>query len=121
MKVVIAEDDFTCRCWLRGLVKKLGFFVVAEAANGLDAVAAVRRSKPDLVLLDVSMPVQTGPEALPEILQADPGVNVVMLTSTADQDTVTECLEKGAVGYLRKDSPVEEIRRLLMSLSEKTA
>ncbi len=121
MKIVIAEDDFTCRCWLRGLLKKLGFTVVAEAANGEEAVTAVARTQPDCVLLDVSMPVLTGTKALPAILASCPGVRVIMVTSIADQGTVAECLEKGAVGYIRKDSSVEEICRLLGGLHDELA
>lgn len=60
MKTVIVDDDYTSRCWLRGVVTKLGFAVVAEAANGEEAVRAVERAQPDLVLLDVSMPIQPG-------------------------------------------------------------
>lgn len=118
MKTVIVEDDSTCRCWLRGVVRKLGFSVVAEAANGGEAIAAVVRTQPELVLLDVSMPFQTGLQALPEILAACPGVRVVMVTSIADQGTVTECLEKGAAGYIRKDASLAEIDRLLAELRE---
>ena len=121
MKALIVEDDFTCRCWLRGLVKKLGFAVVAEAANGQEAVAAAARVMPDLVLLDVSMLLRTGPQAPLDILAAHPGARVVMLTSIVDQGTVVGCLEKGAVAYLRKDAPVEEIIRLLRELSEEIA
>jgi len=118
LKALIVEDDFTCRGWLCGLVKKHGFSVVSEATNGEEAVAAVARMKPDIVLLDVSMPLQTGPKALPVILAAHPTARVVMVTSIADQGTVLECLERGAVGYIRKDSPVEEISRLLTELRE---
>lgn len=91
---------------------------MAEATNGEDAVAVVARMKPDIVLLDVSMPLQTGPKALPAILAVHPMARVVMVTSIADQGTVLECLEKGAVGYIRKDSPVEGISQLLGELRE---
>ena len=121
MKTVIVDDDLVSRSWLRGVVKKLGFAVVAEAADGHEAVAAVARTQPDLVMLDVSMPIQTGPTALPEILKAAPGVRVVMLTSIADECTVMDCLEKGAAGYLRKDSSVQQIQTLLRGLQEETA
>jgi DNA-binding NarL/FixJ family response regulator len=121
MTMMLVEDDFTCRCWLRGLAKKLGFTVVAEASNGQEAVAAATRTQPDFVLLDVSMPVLTGPQALPAILAAHPAARVVMLTSIADQATVVECLEKGAVGYIRKDSTVEEITKLLTDLRAELA
>jgi len=79
-------------------------------------VKTVARVKPDIVLLDVSMPVCTGPSALPGILAEHPRARVVMLTSIADEATVMECLEKGASGYLRKDSPVDEILRVLREL-----
>ena len=116
MKAIIVDDDAICRHCLRGLLAKLGDTVVAEATNGRDAVAAVARTQPDLVLLDVSMPFQTGLEVLPAILAACPGVQVVMVTSVADQRTVQECLDKGAAGYVLKDAPLEEIRRLLVEL-----
>jgi DNA-binding NarL/FixJ family response regulator len=118
MRTVIAEDDFTCRCWLRGLVKRLGFTVAGEAANGDEAVRVVERLKPDIVLMDVSMPVCTGPQALPLLLAAHPEARVVMLTSIADEGTVRDCLEKGAVGYVRKDAPVDEIVQSLARLRE---
>lgn len=116
VKTVIVDDDLTTRRWLGGVVKKLGFNVVAEAANGHEGVQAVNRTQPDLVLLDVSMPVCTGPECLPQIIAAQPGASVVMLTSIADEETVLDCLDKGAVGYLRKDSPVEAITQFLVQL-----
>lgn len=116
MKTVIVDDDLTSRRWLVGVVRKLGFHVVAEAANGHEGVLVVTRTQPDLVLLDVSMPVRTGPECLPEIIAAHPAASVVMLTSIADEGTVVECLDKGAVGYLRKDSPVETITQFLVQL-----
>jgi len=120
MKTVIVDDDLTSRCWLRGLAKKLGFPVVGEASDGESAVAVVARTQPDLVLLDVSMPVRTGPDSLPAILQAHPATRVVMLTSIADEGTVIDCLEKGAAGYIRKDSPVEELIALLTDLQKPT-
>jgi DNA-binding NarL/FixJ family response regulator len=116
MKTIVVDDDFTCRCWLKGVLRKIGFQVVGEAENGEEAVRAVLTHHPELVLLDVSMPVKTGPEALPEILAAHPGTQVVMLTSIADESTVVDCLEKGASDYLRKDASVEEIHQTLSSL-----
>jgi two-component system, chemotaxis family, chemotaxis protein CheY len=119
-QVLIVEDDVTCRCWLRGLLKKLGYAIAGEAADGESALAAAARTKPDLVLLDVSMPVQTGPEVLPAILAASPGVRVIMLTSVADPAALMECLAKGAAGCIRKGSPVEEITRRLAELHPET-
>jgi DNA-binding NarL/FixJ family response regulator len=117
--VVLADDDFTSRCWLRGVLKRLGFLLVAEANNGEEAVLAVSRTKPDIVLLDVCMPLRTGPDALPGIIAAHPGTMIVMLTSMANEATVVDCIDKGAVNYLRKDTPLEEICRVLGELRER--
>jgi two-component system, chemotaxis family, chemotaxis protein CheY len=117
--VVLADDDLTSRWALRGVLRRLGFLLVAEANNGEEAVLAVARTKPDIVLLDVCMPLRTGPDALPAIIAAHPGAKIVMLTSMADEATVVDCIEKGAVDYLRKDTPLEEICRVLAGLREK--
>ena len=114
--VVLVDDDLTIRWALRGVLKRLGFLLVAEVTNGEEAVAAVSRNKPDIVLLDVCMPFQTGPNALPAILAAHEGAKIVMLTSMADEATVRDCVEKGAEEYLRKDTSVEELSQVLVGL-----
>lgn len=118
---VLVDDDLTSRWLLRGVLKRLGFVLLAEATNGEEGVLAVTRTKPDVVLLDVCMPFQTGPGALPAIIAAHPGAKVVMLTSMADEATVRDCIAKGAAEYLRKDTPVEEISRVLVGLRERIA
>jgi DNA-binding NtrC family response regulator len=117
--VVLADDDLTSRWMLRAVLKRLGFHLMAEANNGDEAVAAVTRTTPDIVLLDVCMPLRTGPDALPAIMIAHPGANIVMLTSMADEATVVDCIEKGAVNYLRKDTPIDEISRVLVELRDR--
>jgi two-component system chemotaxis response regulator CheY len=117
--VVLVDDDLTGRWVLRKVLKRLGFLLLAEATNGEEAVSAVTLTKPDIVLLDVCMPFQTGPDALPAIIAAHSGAKVVMLTSMADEGTVRDCIEKGATEYLRKDTPVDEICRVLVELREK--
>ncbi len=119
--VVLADDDLTSRWLLRGVLRRLGFLLVAEATNGAEAVAAVTRTKPDIVLLDVCMPLRTGPDALPAIMAAHSEAKIVMLTSMADEATVVDCIEKGAVDYLRKDTPIDEISRVLNELRERIA
>jgi two-component system, chemotaxis family, chemotaxis protein CheY len=116
--VVLADDDLTGRWLLRGVLRRLGFLLLGEANNGEEAVLAVTRTKPDIVLLDVCMPLLTGPEALPAMLAAHSSAKIVMLTSMADEATVVDCIEKGAVNYLRKDTPVAEICRVLVELRE---
>jgi two-component system, chemotaxis family, chemotaxis protein CheY len=119
--IVLVDDDFASRWALRGVLKRLGFLLAAEASNGEEAVLAVARTKPDIVLLDVCMPLRSGPDALSAIFAAHAGAKVVMLTSMADEATVVDCIEKGAVDYVRKDTPLEEICRVLSELRENIA
>ena len=114
--VVLVDDDATSRWLLRGVLRRLGITLVAEATDGTEAVAAVARTKPDIVLLDVCMPLQTGPDALPALIDAHSAAKIVMLTSMADAAIVVDCIEKGAVDYLRKDITMDEISRVLVGL-----
>ncbi len=79
------------------------------AHNGKEAVEAVRRRKPDIVLMDIRMPVMDGVEATKMIHQEFPGVAIMMLTTFDDDEYVTEALKFGAAGYLLKDSPPNEL------------
>lgn len=112
-RVVIADDEPLVRQGLR-LVLEHGdeVSVVAEADNGRDAVAATRRHRPDVVLLDIRMPGMDGVEAARHITR-DPemgDVRVVMLTTFADDDLLVGAMRAGATGYLLKSMPPEEIR-----------
>ena len=93
------------------LAQEYGFEIVAEATDGLEGVKLARFHRPDLVLLDVEMPVMNGPEALAQMLDFQPGLPVLMLTISED----AECLELGARGYILKNADtdflVEAIRQ----------
>ena len=108
--VLVADDEAHIRMVLTTLLKGMGVFVAGEAGNGESAVEMYRQHRPDLVLMDVNMPVKTGDAALKEIIAEDPAARVIMLTSMADMATVEACLKAGAFNYVRKDSPLDEIR-----------
>lgn len=112
-RVMIADDEKHIRLLLRAMVGQLECEVVGEAGDGQEAVAMYRSLKPDLLLLDVNMPRQTGDEALEEILGEFPEAAVIMLTSVFDRETVGRCLSLGAVNYIRKDTPLPEMKRLV--------
>ncbi len=86
------------------------------AHNGLEAVEAVRRRKPDIILMDIRMPVMDGVEATRLIHQEYPDVAIMMLTTFDDDEYVTEALKVGAAGYLLKDSPPNELIAAIRSL-----
>jgi YesN/AraC family two-component response regulator len=108
-KILIADDEAHVRKFIGLIAKQLGTPQIFEAKDGREAVEVYQREKPDLVLLDVNMPVQNGLEALKQITAADPDAIVVMLTSLANRETVEEALQSGAANYLRKDTPKDEL------------
>lgn len=112
-KVLIADDEMVMRMFIVSVVKKMDFEIVGQAANGDEAVKMFREHRPDLLLLDINMPVKTGDEALKEIRAEFPEARVIMLTSVVDSETVRNCIEQGAAGYIRKDSSVDEIKAII--------
>src|SRR4051794_53070 len=83
--------------------------VVGSAADGSQALAEVARTTPDVVLMDLSMPVLDGVEATKQITAAHPDVKVVVLTSFADHVKVIDAIEAGAAGYLLKDAEPDDV------------
>lgn len=83
--------------------------VIGKAADGHEAVDMVAELQPEVVLMDLRMPVLGGAEATRRILAEHPGVRIIVLTTFDDDDDVFECLRAGAAGYLLKDSPPEKL------------
>lgn len=108
-KILLVDDEPHVRKFLSLLLKQLGTITIIEAANGREAVDAFRTHSPDLILLDVNMPVMDGLQALKEIRALSSDAIVVMLTSLANRQTVEQALEFGADNYVRKDTPKDEI------------
>ncbi len=112
-RVLVADDEMVMRMFIVSVLKKMNCEVVGQAADGNEAVAMYREKKPDLLLMDINMPVKTGEEALKEIMAEFPDARVIMLTSVVESDTVRNCIELGAGGYIRKDTPVDEIKTII--------
>jgi DNA-binding NarL/FixJ family response regulator len=111
IRVLLAEDHPVVRV---GLERMLGneedIEVVGTAANGAEAVELAERVRPDVVLMDLSMPVLNGIEATRQIVEANDGqVSVVVLTSFSGRQEIIEALDAGASGYLLKDAEPQEL------------
>jgi len=109
VRVVIADDQALLRSGFRLILETAGIDVVGEAADGRAAVAAVHEHRPDIVLMDIRMPVMDGLEATRQILSAGSGVRVVMLTTFDLDQYVYEALTAGASGFLLKDVSPEHL------------
>jgi NarL family two-component system response regulator LiaR len=110
IRVFLADDHPIVR---RGIGDLLGteadMVVVGEATNGRDAVTGVTRHKPDVVLMDLVMPVMDGIEAIRRIKAAEPEAKILVLTSFATDDKVFPAIKAGALGYLIKDTGPDEL------------
>ncbi|MDI1337876.1 MAG: response regulator transcription factor [Lacunisphaera sp.] len=116
-KVLVVDDETHIRKFVSLLIKTIGgYSTVLQAANGGEALQVYEREKPDLVLLDVNMPRLDGLQTLRNLKRIDPGCRVVMLTSLVNRQTVEECLHLGAVGYLRKDNPPDQLTAQLKKI-----
>jgi DNA-binding NarL/FixJ family response regulator len=108
VRVVLADDHPVVRDGLRGMLAAVpGVEVVGEAADGVEAVAVVRATRPDVLLLDLRMPGGDGLDAI-AALRGDP-VRVLVLSTFATGRDVTAALEAGATGYVLKDTPAAQL------------
>jgi DNA-binding NarL/FixJ family response regulator len=99
---VIADDNGSIRLLLKGLLIEQGLNVVAQVVNGLEAINAAQSHQPTVLFLDVDMPILSGLDALPKILEASPTTAVVMVTGETSRSTVEKAAGLGARGYIVK-------------------
>ena len=110
IRVLLADDHTLFRQGLRQICEiKGGFEVVAEAANGEEAVRLAAELQPDVVLMDINMPVLNGIEATTRILDATPDARVIVLTMYRQDHYVFDAIKGGARGYLLKNADAEEL------------
>ena len=112
--ILIADDHILFREGLRSLIGHWTDFVVAgEASNGAEAVEMAHELLPEIVLMDVTMPVMNGIEATRRIARELPSTHIVMLTVAEEPDYLFQALKNGARGYVLKDTPSRRLRDLL--------
>jgi DNA-binding NarL/FixJ family response regulator len=112
-RVIIVDDHPLTRYALASLLGAHGFDVCGTAEDGAEAVREAERLRPDLVLLDLSMPGVDGLSALAAIRNASPGCEVVVLTASGTEDNLLAAIRAGAAGYLLKTEPPERIAEFL--------
>jgi two-component system chemotaxis response regulator CheY len=118
--VVIVDDDNMLRDMLKLILRGEDFSVVGEASNGQDAITQCEKLKPQLVLLDITMPKMDGLQALEKIRKVCPEAIVLMISADATMDRVAEAIKKGAAGFLVKPlKAVSVIDRINLILKDK--
>src|SRR5688572_18218279 len=118
LKVVVVDDHAAVRKSLRQLIELKGpYEVVGEGSNGAEAIERVEELNPDLVLMDMNMPVMTGAEACKVIKERHPDIKVLALTAFADMEHVSAMVKAGASGYLLKGGSAKELLESLASVA----
>jgi DNA-binding NarL/FixJ family response regulator len=116
IRVLIADDHPLMRKGLADILAGVeGIEVVGAAQDGAAALALAHAVRPDIVLMDISMPGMDGIEATEKLVEMNIGARVVMLTSYSEREKITQALAAGAVSYLTKDSPPEAVIRAIRS------
>lgn len=118
IRVLIADDHTVVRKGLSTLLstEKYGIEVIGEASNGQDAILMSRQLEPDVILMDLVMPGKSGLEAIPEIKQNQPQARILVLTSFADDENITQAIRAGAYGFLLKDTSPDELVQTIHSV-----
>ena len=117
IRVLVADDHPVTRSGIASVLStQPDFEIVGEAATGADAVAEAAHLDPDIILMDLRMPVLSGVSAIEAILSASPETRIVVLTTYATDAEILRAIEAGAVGYLLKDVPHDELFHALRAV-----
>jgi DNA-binding NarL/FixJ family response regulator len=115
--ILLAEDHTIVRKGIRTMLElDASFHVIGEAKDGHQAVALARTHEPDVVLMDIAMPKLNGLEATRQLLKILPRTKVIMLSAYNDDNYISKAVDNGAVGYLLKQSSVEDVCRAIRSV-----
>lgn len=116
IKILIVDNQPIIREGLASiLADQEGIVVVGKAQNGIEALQLVNDCQPDLVLLDIQMPIMSGMDSLVAIKEKHPNISIIMLTTFLDNDYIYDALRRGASGYILKDI---ELEQLVMSVRQ---
>lgn len=113
MSVLVCDDSMFARKSICMFIATLGIKNIYEAADGKEAVEKYRENKPDIVFMDIVMPVITGIEALSQIKEFDPGAKVIMASSVGTQNHLKSAIKAGAADFLQKPISNEQIKQIL--------
>jgi two-component system response regulator NreC len=119
IKLMLVDDHDVVRTGLRSFLEtQPGFEVIAEAKNGLQALEKAREAKPDIVLMDITMPDMDGIEATQQLKDLYPDCQILVLTVHADKQYFMKMLSVGASGYLTKQAAADELVAAIKALAE---
>lgn len=117
-KILLVDDHPILRQGLRSLIEKVdSLTVIGEAGDGVEAVRLAQELSPDLVIMDITMPIMNGIEATRKIMKHNPAIKVLVLSMEHDRYFVVEALKAGATGYLLKDTLFDELEGAITTVA----
>ena len=115
--IVVCDDAAFMRMMIKDILSKNGYNIVGEAENGAKAVEKYAETKPDLVLMDITMPEMDGIQALKKIKESDPGAKIIMCSAMGQQAMVIESIQSGAKDFIVKpfqpDRVLEAVKKVI--------
>jgi NarL family two-component system response regulator LiaR len=119
IRVLVVDDHPIVQQGLSGLITpRYNMAVVGQAQDGAEAVKKARALRPDVILMDLVMPGKSGLEAIIEIKQEQPEARILVLTSFGEEDQVSSAIKAGALGYLLKNSPPDELLHAIREVAQ---
>lgn len=113
VKFLIGDDSILARKRLKDVIRSLGGSDFEEASNGQEAIDLFKKTKPDIVFLDIVMPVKDGIAAVSEIIQADPNACIIMVSSVGTQAQLKQAIEAGACDFIQKPLDEDQLKTLI--------
>ncbi|MFL5507398.1 MAG: response regulator [Gemmatimonadales bacterium] len=118
VRVIIADDHAMVREGIKSVLERAGFEVVGEASSGTEVLPLAERVQPDVAVLDISMPGETGLQAAAKLRQALPHIRVLILSMYDNSEYVLESVRAGAHGYLLKDGAAQELANAIRAVRD---
>lgn len=119
IRVILADDHGIVRKGLRFLLERQhGIEIAGEAADGRETVRLAEELDPDVVVMDIAMPLLNGIEAASQIVKRNPRIGIIMLSMYSDEDYLLSALQAGAKGYLLKDSAEQDVVRAIQAVGQ---
>ena len=117
IKLMLVDDSLFMRNMLRGILEADGYHIVAEAADGVEAVAKFQEFQPDITTMDIIMPVKNGIDALSEIMALDAGAKVVMCSAIGQEALTQSAQSAGAKDFILKPFNPERVKEVIKRIS----
>jgi two-component system, chemotaxis family, chemotaxis protein CheY len=114
--VLIVDDALFMRVTIGNMLREEGFEIVGEASNGKEAIELYGQLKPDLVTMDVTMPVMTGIEAVKHIVSKDPQAKIIMITALGQQKKIKAAIDSGAKDFITKPFDPEQLKAVAINV-----